>query len=141
MRGGILHGTPGLFFSSTLLWSCSSDVRRRTTSDGLVLNQFPSWSWVGWHGEFDTSLCTLSANYVRDDGLCSSGVTYRFLRHVSFYKCAMKPATKSTSPKRTLIADLHYFQKQSPGGVSGEQPDHFIRFVPLVRQFDVAKPR
>ncbi|KAI8935091.1 hypothetical protein NX059_007686 [Plenodomus lindquistii] len=64
MEGGILHGIPELFFHATLLWMPKqADIVRRTDSNGIVLNQFPSWSWAGWSGAIDTLLAQTTSKY------------------------------------------------------------------------------
>lgn len=59
--GGFLYGIPEMFFERGLGWSPYRDedeLRRRTPSDrpiGSWLSpaELPSWSWIGWQGDFD----------------------------------------------------------------------------------------
>lgn len=140
MQGGILHGIPELFFSSTMLWRVSNDSERRTSKDGLIMKQFPSWSWLGWQGGANTSLCKSSANYMHDDDSEPYGeATYEFLHHVSFYKRAIPGLADSFLPRRTLIKDFHFFEEQSQRTASDNTADHFTRFVPLLQEPDVSK--
>ena len=55
-HGGFICGLPQMFFDEALLWQPRSQLRRRTptqsSSDEMML---PSWSWVGWEGEIESS--------------------------------------------------------------------------------------
>lgn len=58
-NAGILYGIPETFFDGCLLWEpskvCKTPLERRKDVAGNTLQQFPSWSWVGWSGAVDCS--------------------------------------------------------------------------------------
>jgi hypothetical protein len=52
---GFLQGLPELYFDNALLWQPANVLRRRLGSDEGP--EFASWSWLGWQGDLDFSLC------------------------------------------------------------------------------------
>jgi Heterokaryon incompatibility protein (HET) len=53
--GGFISGLPKAFFNHALLWLNNRSSSRRYAKAGTVENVcLPSWSWVGWHGDFDS---------------------------------------------------------------------------------------
>ena len=55
-HGGFICGLPQMFFDEALLWQPCNLLRRRiprkSSNDRTVL---PSWSWIGWIGEIESS--------------------------------------------------------------------------------------
>ena len=55
-HGGFICGLPQMFFDEALLWQPRSRLGRRiptqSSSEEMML---PSWSWVGWEGEIESS--------------------------------------------------------------------------------------
>jgi hypothetical protein len=104
MKSGMLHGLPELFFNNMLCWHHDMDSfqRRRVDSQGNILKQFPSWSWVGWLGPIDMCLAS-EASRIRK--VASSGrLTYPCI--TEFYKLPVN----LQSEERELIKDLHYYE-------------------------------
>lgn len=63
--GAFLYGLPEFFFDLTLLWWPNEPVARRvkpSADNGYCL---PSWSWLGWHGRTNGTLCNPLQSYVR----------------------------------------------------------------------------
>ena len=64
-HGGFICGLPQMFFDEALLWQpCNLLHRRipkRSSNDETVL---PSWSWVGWEGEIESSQWTDEWDYL-----------------------------------------------------------------------------
>jgi hypothetical protein len=56
MEGGILHGLPQISFDGMLLWQPGGLLHPKKNATGVVLRNFPSWSWAGWSGDLDFDL-------------------------------------------------------------------------------------
>lgn len=72
-NGGFLHGLPEMFFDVALLWQPGRELKRRsssaTSATRLPESLLPSWSWMGWHGEWgneswDTADEFIKMNYL-----------------------------------------------------------------------------
>ena len=54
--GGFLHGLPEMFLDVALLWQPEVGLTRRSSSVAsaktMPESSLPSWSWMGWHGEW-----------------------------------------------------------------------------------------
>lgn len=51
--GGILWGIPEMFFDYLMIWRPAVPLqRRRAYSGSSAENILPSWSWLGWEGDF-----------------------------------------------------------------------------------------
>ncbi|KAF2276634.1 HET-domain-containing protein [Westerdykella ornata] len=79
MAGGILFGLPEVIFSGALLWKPRGLIERRKDRHGNVMQEFPSWSWLGWSGHIDTEAWAQAhAYYSVDNGDVLAGTPYRF---------------------------------------------------------------
>lgn len=53
-HGGLNYGHPEIFFDISLAWNAFLGVERRVASaDVTSEDNLPSWSWMGWRGEFE----------------------------------------------------------------------------------------
>jgi len=67
--GGFLHGLPEMFFDVALLWQPDEDLKRRSSSVAsattLPESLLPSWSWMGWHGEWKDRSWSCANEFVK----------------------------------------------------------------------------
>lgn len=59
--GGFVTGLPQMFFDSALLWQPFRAMPRRSGRKSSL----PSWSWVGWHGDFNSHSWRSGYSYMR----------------------------------------------------------------------------
>jgi len=52
--GGFISGLPQMFFDEALLWQPHLPMSRRVSSSTEKCAILPSWSWVGWQGNFES---------------------------------------------------------------------------------------
>lgn len=140
MKGGMLYGTPELFFGAALLWMPLDDniLERRTDVDGNVSKRFPSWSWTGWVGPVDMTLAKNAYNYIVSGG---NQIPITDFHIIDFYKLF-----KFTEPHRKeRVQDIHYHTAQ---GLPQDMDDDllpgnwtFKRGVPLVEEPDTVPLR
>jgi len=71
--GGFLHGLPEMFFDVALLWQPLKGLKRRSSSvpsaATLPESLLPSWSWMGWHGEWQKGGWECGNEFIRFDYL------------------------------------------------------------------------
>ncbi|KAK0743958.1 heterokaryon incompatibility protein-domain-containing protein [Schizothecium vesticola] len=65
--GSFLSGLPSLFFDAALLWQPYTPVVRRVASEEATTAAavLPSWSWVGWQGNFNSESWRSGHDYLR----------------------------------------------------------------------------
>jgi len=69
--GGFLHGLPEMFFDVAMLWQPGNELERRSSSVSstttLPESLLPSWSWMGWHGEWHQGSWDCGNEFVKMD--------------------------------------------------------------------------
>jgi hypothetical protein len=105
MAGDVIFGIPELFFHSMLCWHHGDGSRhqRRTDSQGNILKDFPSWSWVGWVGSIDMTLPRLASETAMKK-TTPPCLSYPHL--IDFFNITSKPHGEH----KERIRDLHYYE-------------------------------
>lgn len=69
-HGGLNYGHPEMFFDISLAWQAFLGVTRRSVSTGVSSEEdnLPSWSWMGWQGEFHFTLDAEHHSFGVNDG-------------------------------------------------------------------------
>jgi hypothetical protein len=69
--GGFLHGLPEMFFDVALLWQPGQEFKRRSSAVASAMklpeSLLPSWSWMGWHGEWHNESWDCANEFVKMD--------------------------------------------------------------------------
>ncbi|KAF1960726.1 HET-domain-containing protein [Byssothecium circinans] len=85
---GFLQALPELYFDIALLWQPHRPLRRRSSHDGQCC--FPSWSWLGWHGDLDLKQYEFGIEDPRLDGAIQPQVPRREIFPVTqWYKSTL----------------------------------------------------
>ncbi|KAH7396947.1 hypothetical protein DE146DRAFT_764262 [Phaeosphaeria sp. MPI-PUGE-AT-0046c] len=87
---GFLLGLPKLYYDNALLWQPQNTLCRRSENDAQ--SEFPSWSWLGWQGILDASVCMQGIRdpRMRLDSAQPEGLTVRIFPITQWYKSTSK---------------------------------------------------
>ena len=67
-QGGFVCGMPQIFFDAFLLWQPYTPMQRRVhkhSSNEKIPVHLPSWSWMGWQGDFDSKSLRSAYGYMK----------------------------------------------------------------------------
>lgn len=73
-QGGLNYGHPEMFFDISLAWQAFSIATRRFASADMTREEddLPSWSWMGWRGEFYFAECAEYDAFTHSNGFTES---------------------------------------------------------------------
>ncbi|KAF2459936.1 hypothetical protein BDY21DRAFT_181479 [Lineolata rhizophorae] len=87
--GGFLHELPECFFDAALLWQPMAPLRRRLVEnhDASRYGDFPSWSWIAWHGGLDPVSWWQAFDYLRsrDDRILNMSTSWTVVSSVEWF--------------------------------------------------------
>lgn len=101
-HGGLNYGHPEMFFDISLAWQAFRGVTRRLAPADVSSEEgnLPSWSWMGWHGEF---------HFTFDAEHYSIGANDGFTEPVAKW-FAMESPSPSLSNMRLISCKWHHYK-------------------------------